>query len=504
MGAMTETLAPGIAEVQELLVGPDQSSHVGILAQGYEYTHTDGTVYHAENAERAMAICPVLGEIALNEVELLLEVAAIGQQKLDQERSKVVDKQPEPQKLKPEKSVFENLAKSPKSDVISHITAKDLGTNAKHNEAGTPIANDRPLLGIPNALAKEANNHSTRSIKAMNMRDTQKENAQAMYRAAHIDFERTYSEAFEAITNTSIDKSGSSEEIATGKSTRQSVINSPKSVVAPAEEFIDVAVESEAHSIILATGEVELPVSIFEEDDEYEKLISLTTLGAVVTEEAEITAGKLPSIDSNEQTTWTHELEKGPEEIYKNFAKALHTLISTPVDESLTVVNNEVAINDELADENEACTEQPILNLVAKVAERLSERAEEGRDIIVKHVISIVETLQILNTYEAQEVQIAQIKLEALIKDLFEQLGVEHEINDVEQFISVLLRPDFQPAPPKKAQNRVDLERDGTHEAKRNFTQVVGDVAEEIERDVMLLIGTLALFRAMTKQSIYA
>ncbi len=51
-------------------------------------------------------------------------------------------------------------------------------------------------------------------------------------------------------------------------------------------------------------------------------------------------------------------------------------------------------------------------------------------------------------------------------------------------------------------QNKVDLERDGTHEAKRNFSQVVSDAAEEIERDIMLLIGTLALFRVMNRQAI--
>ncbi len=67
------------APVQEAL--PETS-------QGYTYIRADGTVEHAATVQEAMKHCSVLGEMSLEQANVMLELAAIGKAKLAQETAR--------------------------------------------------------------------------------------------------------------------------------------------------------------------------------------------------------------------------------------------------------------------------------------------------------------------------------------------------------------------------------------------------------------------------------
>lgn len=124
MGAATEALAQPVMQTQEL--------PIEAASKSYEYAHADGTVHHAESAESARAACPVLGKMAVEQADLLLEVAALGQQKMKEEQAKDQPKQYEPEKIQPEqkpepKSETTRPTK-PERELNHESTPKPIGT----------------------------------------------------------------------------------------------------------------------------------------------------------------------------------------------------------------------------------------------------------------------------------------------------------------------------------------------------------------------------------------
>lgn len=79
-------------------------------AEGLSYTLANGTVETAINAEDAIRRCPVLGKMPLEQANVLLELATVGQQKMDAEKKpkEEVERKPKPEEsekskvLKPE------------------------------------------------------------------------------------------------------------------------------------------------------------------------------------------------------------------------------------------------------------------------------------------------------------------------------------------------------------------------------------------------------------------
>lgn len=119
---------------------PSVESTIEVMPNFYEYTHADGTVHHAENVEVARAACPVLGKMAVEKAELLLEVAAIGQQKMKEEQQKpkpeerpeakkYIETEHEKQKIKTEpglKSRHEPITQNEKTIETAQITTRQL------------------------------------------------------------------------------------------------------------------------------------------------------------------------------------------------------------------------------------------------------------------------------------------------------------------------------------------------------------------------------------------
>jgi hypothetical protein len=137
--------------------------------------------------------------------------------------------------------------------------------------------------------------------------------------------------------------------------------------------------------------------------------------------------------------------------------------------------------------------------IVRAVAERLSAAPVEEKEttaLILQEVVVAVRAVETLQSEAADteiiEAAVAQLK-ESIVA-LFTQLGIEHEPEDIERFMHVLLRPDFRLSQPQvTGETTEDIEHSGTHEIKRRFTQIVSGWADAEQRAKQLL-GMLALF----------
>jgi hypothetical protein len=231
-------------------------------------------------------------------------------------------------------------------------------------------------------------------------------------------------------------------------------------------------------------------------DLEYDETAEQTDTGALP--KLEVVPAATPA-ESQEQTTWDHVLEQEPLEICEDFTEALQAAIALP---EQALVSHEAPDVDEPALPIEAPQEVELPPAIAvTVTERLAELAVEEKEAVapvMKEIIEAVQVFEVLMIAEAEPevIETMHTELEELVINLFEQLGTVYEPEDVERFVAVLLRPDFQPLPSEKAATiDVDLEHLGTHEARLHFTQLVSGLAD-VEEIAKRLLGKLVLFYA--------
>jgi len=193
-----------------------------------------------------------------------------------------------------------------------------------------------------------------------------------------------------------------------------------------------------------------------------------------------------------ERQTWNDVLGKEPLELYDEFIEALQSL--TPPPEEMTVALDGSTGVDEPALLVDAIQElQPPPAIAAIAAERLAELGAEERESAAPLLKEIVEVVQIVTGARPETIQTAQTELEELVTVLFEQLGIAHESEDVDLFVALLLSSDFQP-PQAEEITDVDLEYDGTREAKLHIAQFVSDGLSDVEEAAELLLGKIVLF----------
>lgn len=89
----SEALAPDVTEYDALHHAPAPAEEYAVTAdiqEGLTYTRADGTTEQAANLEEAMKRCPVLGKMTLEQANVLLELASIGQAKMAETATKHV------------------------------------------------------------------------------------------------------------------------------------------------------------------------------------------------------------------------------------------------------------------------------------------------------------------------------------------------------------------------------------------------------------------------------
>jgi len=200
------------------------------------------------------------------------------------------------------------------------------------------------------------------------------------------------------------------------------------------------------------------------------------------------------------------EPEQEPEEVYVGFTEALQMLLvaealpDTNTGESVESANQE--FDDELVEAAVGSEPEPMTVVISKVAERLVGATPEEKEVITPVLQEIVVAIQAVEAVETEPealegTEAIMVNLKEKILELFDLLGFEYEPEDVEGFIAVLLRPDFQPQKLSEVKAvQADLEHDGTHEAKRHFTQIVNDSIADVEDEMERLLGKLVFLHS--------
>lgn len=198
------------------------------------------------------------------------------------------------------------------------------------------------------------------------------------------------------------------------------------------------------------------------------------------------------------QVGWADELALEPSALYEDFAGALQVFSELPEASIMSGEDEplEGAVefrHDELTESDSA---PPI---AAEISAHLAELGDEEREVaapILKSIVGAVHGLQLLEARSAApEVVVAvEVQLEALCIALFEVIGVEPSKENIKRFVYILRHPKFQPPQPEVVgRNMVDLEHEGTHEAKQDFAHLAGTISG-VEREAERLLGKLVVF----------
>lgn len=462
----------------EALIPPAETT-----TQGYEYIHADGSVHRTETVEAARLICPVLGKMATEQANLLLEVAAIGQQKINNE----------PKGLEPNKS---------EKIILKEKTLSDKTADDARLETYSKIIPEAQTIDVGTAPENKA------ATTSMNV-------------GAAITHKQTEASAASTETRPSVYELIVTPEVSTQ--------NKVSDIIAQSEAHLEV----EAH---INTAEDTTSVDmepLYYQDQDVKQLLptaqdNIEQIGALPTEfklseieeaaplEAELLEmsalnNEQLATEYSEQETSADEPGKELVEVYDDFTNMLEISIALteeiPMDSAenqAKTISSAIELNStqELQMASEAAT------IATVVAEELQKQTKQEKEATAHLLGNITDTLQTITTLEVvnatpEIAKVERAELEVQIIVLFEQLGIEYESKDIKHFAAVLLNSklklmQLEEELPTKALN---LESNGTREAKYSLPQMINNTTDDIERDIRRLMGVFALFHAY-RQSI--
>lgn len=166
---------------------------------------------------------------------------------------------------------------------------------------------------------------------------------------------------------------------------------------------------------------------------------------------------------------------KEPEKIYYEFIEMLENLSPT------TSLNNNEVLPDNymLADLN--IKDEPLLELSEQqfsmttvVASRILELKNEDKELAITIVTEITSTIHDIKLLEnkladSEKIEETKTQLKSKIIELFQLIGMDDDEQIVEQFLEIILKSKFNSAEKNTAEEIVDLEYDGTREARTNI-----------------------------------
>ncbi len=463
------TPSPG-GMAEEVIVPPLEPEITALLdneaaqtaAQSYEYTRQDGTVEHAANRDEAIKLCPVLGKLATKDPEaanLLLEIAAIGQAKMTEK----AEGKPEP---------LEQTEPGAKSE--------------KPNKSVEP-SKTRPI--------EKAEILRARTIPAEEVIHPKDSQEIAVHEVSAIEGPaKTVSEP---------DKLDTSR---------------PKRVVAPAEperpiqheKRFAVKQEQVEPKTVSAIDTVQPNASVSHDKErlepEQEEAIRINEPSEIepVTIEPSPSSSKLveivPDIEHIESPRWADEVGKEPLQIYEEFSQTLQLLIVSSNKQVTTEFEDKPATIDatelSTSEESEIEALPAIAVTVARCLVELDGEDKQATALVLSNIVTKLDVMTALvgdDEVEPEVIETVQAELDELVAVLFEQLSIEYTVEDIAGFVAVLLSSDFQPPPPAASDTgQVDLEHDGTREAKLHFWQFTGGLTD-IEGKIQHLLGQLIL-----------
>ena len=493
-------------------------------AQGYEYTRQDGTVEHAANREEAIKLCPVLGKLAVQDSEaanMLLDMASIGQAKMAAE--KVERPKPETPKqaesaVKPghsdkkaEQSKVQPSEKADNATSTGVITPADVAHLERQAQEAAASMDQKSGEGVSEQNKPSVSESGKIVVEREPEQQLHQEQASPLRHNIAMEGQLIHEQQIQETARTiapdkaiavvgSLEPQSDVAEIArrtfvyegveAGQAlefTEQSQIAGQEYVEQTTPVVIDVLSSDELKTFELEQSTTKLELAEW-----------IDWTAEVIDDTPRISAEMPPQIET---VSWANELDKEPLQIYESFSEALQLLVAMSGEQSLIEPGSEPTITDEndLVKTNETQKVEALPDIAVVVSERFCELEIEDKETVEPILADIVETMHVIEVLKSDEaeteaIETVQMELEELVITLFEHLGIEYEVEDVTRFVATLLRPEFlQPQLEVVEPIAVDLEHDGTHEAKYHFSQAVGSLADA-EDQTQNLLGKLILF----------
>lgn len=196
------------------------------------------------------------------------------------------------------------------------------------------------------------------------------------------------------------------------------------------------------------------------------------------------------------EISWQDELSKEPEEQCQDFTQALQNLVELMSDPPIPGDNETSAVQLD----NTETQETVLRDIVIVMADRLTKMEINDRELVVpvmQNIISQLNNIQLLKTQEIEPEIIleAETKLKELVIVLFEAVGLDCNEQQAEQLIWLMLSPNFQPPQRLIDQEEIDLEKNGTREAKITLRIAqLGTNFIDAEDKLLQALGMFALF----------
>ncbi|MFZ1360443.1 MAG: hypothetical protein WAS27_00195 [Candidatus Saccharimonadales bacterium] len=450
------------------------SDPVSLTAGGYEYTHADGHVQRAETAETARAMCPILGKMAIEQVGLLLEVAALGQQKMKEEEAQqpTEDDLEAEESQTPHKQVVEQVTTQPTEDI------QDPKTTPRYTAYQEAVED----MIVPDT-------HSTRELLAADSDEKQPDSEPVIALPLVDNAAPTNSALFERPTVVA-------DESVVHDVRGDDSFRAPNQATVGMDTVTLELPELEPDDVGSEPCQIDAPEVVVEYvTDSLEEMVEEmpeTNTEALIQEEREL----VPRVDKREED---------PIETFDDVATTLRQFLlpaeDTPETPPLaaTIEATPLAVMD-VRDDNELQGEMaPIITVVT---ERLTQLTMEYQTGVIRPMEDVIESVEVINTLNAQDaapeaLEEAQDALRERSVALFETLEIDYDEDDIELFtVALLLQSDaelLQPVEESLEEIEVDLENDGTHEGNYTFSQVVSMAADDDECDIQHFLGKFVL-----------
>lgn len=471
--------------------------------QGLEYTRRDGTVEYAANREEAIKLCPVLGKLAMNDPEtanLLLDIASMGQAKMaekDEPPKPATDRAHstgEPKSSKPVEQV-----KTEREARVAHPTRTGTETMKESAQVQSSAEREpgirRPADSEAQKPAKVAEQDKAVIPEVKNVF----ENVEHVEPGRGLQYEVAQPVEEIAAPIIAVQSQPDVARVANQAFAHQPLTGGQilkPAEVQPVRRKQSEPAATDAHDTALLYEQADLGL----EPTIKPEIAELTDEQAIEPADYELAdADKSPELVSS-----ADELAEEPMENYEDFERSLQLLVALPAERPAPESEGVMVNTDEHepAGADEAQEVEAVPDIAVTVSERLAELGPEDKEVaaaIVADIVQTVHSVEVLDTEEIAELETTkavQVALEQRVDALFEKLGIEYQSDDVERFAAVLLRPDFQLPQPETVSEQiaVDLERDGTHEAKTHFVSTTAGLVADVENSLKRFLGTLVLF----------
>lgn len=488
-----ENLTVCMAAEQNVMVEPQFTANQELsgnsgaeTAPRYSYTRADGTIEYAETTEEAISRCHVLAMISKEEATVLLELSIIGREKMAQNPPLTKSALPKPDK-------------APAPDGPKHAVA--------------PAAPDEPPIKPSITQAVVAAHELVTDLQITEPKSTSSDYTMAEQEAPSPSYTAKFRperrppkpQLVDSLPNIAPDHIISCDTAAAsmiipdtvGMEYAAAQADSGGQIVSNRKSVDDI----EPGPVITAHIGVE-PADlglIAEAEPSNLKTDSISVLYEPVTSTAvEVVAYTATPIELAAYMDNSQDDEVEPAGIFDDFIANLEDLaiskLPVAADRNYT---QPITMTDEFLGTPYVSEQQPLSPITMLVAQELAELKGADRLLaipIIQEIAKVVSSIDRFVTMDDQikTVEVRENQLEDLCLRLFNAIGIDYDEQDLEQFIQVISHSTYQPSQ-TVGREVIDLEHDGTHEARNKPYSLSGGLTGA-EHRIEQLLGGFVLF----------